>query len=131
MSPRPYKGKNKIIPTERQKKVVELIVKNGKTKGKTRPLKELLKEAGYSEAQSTNPKQIMELAGVKQGLKPYLDQLERVRNKAIECITDLKLKDSKPRDLAYVTETMTKQHQLLSGKETEIVKHDITGMEIK
>jgi phage terminase small subunit len=104
--------------TPKQQKFVDLLIENYGVKGKTKSLGALMIEAGYSEASAINPKLIIN-DEMKEVISPVLDKMEKIRTKALDSITDEKLEDSNPRDNAYIVDTLTKNIQLLSGKETE------------
>ena len=59
---------------------------------------------------------------IKQGLADYLNQLDDKRRQALTHITKKKLKQSKARDLAYINDLLTKNHQLLGGGATERIE---------
>ena len=82
-------------------------------------LGELMIEAGYSVASSKNPQLIMNSETIKEGLADYLSTVDDKRRMAIRHITDNKLQKAPARECAYVTDVLTKQHQLLSGGATE------------
>ena len=60
-----------------------------------------------------------ESKAVKSELSDFIRKLENVRNRAIDHITNEKLNKSGARDLAYVADVTTKNHQLLTGGATE------------
>lgn len=107
------------MPTPKQTKLISLLIKNFGTKGKTKTLGALLLEAGYSQNQADNPYQIIESETIQEGIVDFLGMLDDKRRMAITHITEKKLKKAPARELAYVSDTLTKQHQLLSGGDTE------------
>ena len=50
--------------------------------------------------------------------------LDDKRRLSLTHIDNTKLKRSSARDLAYITDVLTKNHQLLSGGETEKVEYE-------
>lgn len=105
--------------TERQKKVAKIVSenirhKNPKNKG------EILKESGYPESTSKRPSQVFESKGVKEILKPIIEQLEAERQRAIKAMAG-KISKAKYRDLTDNVDKMTKNIELLSGRPTENV----------
>lgn len=107
------------MATQRQQKLIKLIVENLGKKGETRSMGELMLEAGYSEAQSKNPHQILEGEAVKEGIEDFVKMLDDKRRMAITKITESKLEQASARDNAYIADILTKNHQLLTGEETE------------
>jgi len=82
---------------------------------------ELMKEAGYSESMCKNPKMAIDSDAVKEGVKDFVKQLDDKRRMAITYLTEAKLGKSKARDIAQIVDILTKNHQLLSGGDTEKV----------
>lgn len=113
-------GGSKLMPTERQKRVVKKISENIGNK-KYNSKGELLKDCDYSESISKSPDVIINSKGVQEELKPIIKELEKERNRAIKAMRG-KISDAKYRDLVDSVDKMTKNIQLLSGKETESIK---------
>lgn len=111
------------MPTQRQQKLIKLIVENLGAQGNTKSMQKLMLSAGYSEAQSKNPYQILESETMQEELSGFLDQIDKKRKLAVKHITEVKLKKSSARDLSSINETLTKTHQLLKGEPTEINKN--------
>jgi len=114
--------------TPKQTKLLELIIENYGKKGSTKPLGELIKLAGYSEASSINPKLII-TEEMKTAIQPIIDKMETVRTKAIDKITDEKLSESSARDNAYIADILTKNIQLLNGGVTQRIGIKMTDEE--
>ncbi len=116
--------------TPKLRTLIELLmVEFGKVGKKRRTMGSLLLEAGYSPATAKNPKKIFESPHIKEILdrvegtfqettKDFIEQLAEKRQMAMEALTDEKMKKSKATELTYIVDTMTKNHQLLSGKDT-------------
>jgi len=64
----------KKAPTARQIKAAKAISENIRNKGKTKPLGEILKDAGYSEETSKKPKLVTESLGFKELIDKYLPE---------------------------------------------------------
>lgn len=96
--------------------------------GVTKTLGELLIEAGYSPESAKNPKLILDSEEVQNGIKDFISLLDDKRRMAITKITEKKLDNSNARELAYITDIFTKNHQLLTGGDTE--KFSVSGVEI-
>jgi len=112
----------------KQQKLIEIIVENSGKKGFTKSLGEMIIEAGYSEETAKNPKQII-TEEMKAELNPIIEKMEEVRKKAINNITDKKLKDSSARDNTYIADVLTKNIQLLTGGKTENVGVEVLDEE--
>lgn len=111
------------MPTPKQQKLIKLLLENLGKKGKTKTLGELVLEAGYEKSMSVNPYQILESKTVKEQLSDFQKQLQDKRRRALTHITDKKLQISPARDLAYITDTLNKIDQLLSGKPTDRIEN--------
>ncbi|MCJ7804937.1 hypothetical protein MUP35_04385 [Patescibacteria group bacterium] len=115
-------SKTKMTP--KQEAFVKLMDENRLLSGERRTFREMALEAGYAPGQAANPKRILTCKAVKEKVNAYIKRVEKVRTNAINEITPVKLKRSDPAKLAYITDIMTKQHQLLSGEPTERTEID-------
>ena len=106
--------------TLKQKKLIKLIMENYGSKGATKPLKDLLLEAGYTSASAKNPKIILDSKNITESdeLNNFIKSLSDKRKLAITYLTSRKLSKAPAREIAYVIDVLTKNTQLLSGKET-------------
>ncbi len=106
-----------------------LLVEYGKVGEKARPKGGLLLEAGFSPTYAKNPHLIFRLPIVQDFIKKmnekiedrhedFIDEIDKRRRMAIKFITEKKLKGASPSVLTYVADTMIKNHQLLTGKDT-------------
>ena len=111
--------------TPKQEKLLELIIENYGKKGETKTLGELLKKAGYSKSSCDNPKRILEGDEIKDKLKDVTDLMAEKRKMALKAIDKEKLDKSAGRDLAYISDVMTKNHQLLTGGDTERIDQPV------
>ena len=108
-----------VQPTPKQKKLIKLIMENlGNTKS-TKTYGELCLEAGYSEATAKNAYLIFNSDAVVDGTSDFVKSLDDKRKLSITHLTEDKLEKSNARELAYVTDILTKNHQLLTGGKTE------------
>lgn len=123
--------KNSKEATPKQTKLIKLLIENYGIKGKTKPLGALMIEAGYSKESAKNPHLIIDSEAVQSHLTDYLKLLDDKRRMAINSITKTKLAKASARDGAYVTDTLTKTHQLLSGGATERPEFTLTEEQIK
>jgi hypothetical protein len=88
-------------------------------KNSTETLASLMIKAGYTEQSAKNPKLILESESVQEGIVDFIKMLDDKRRMAITKITEKKLEESSARDNAYIADILTKNHQLLTGEETE------------
>lgn len=95
--------------------------------GETSTLGELLLKAGYSKSVANNPYLIFESETIKEGVDDFVKMLDDKRRLAITHITKKKLEKSSARDNAYIADVFTKNHQLLTGKETERGEIQVKG----
>lgn len=108
--------KKKKTLTIRQQKLIRLITENlGKEEG-CKTLYEMMLEAGLSENSARQQSNIM--AGIKDEFEPIVEKMIAERTRAIEAMAG-KLSEAKYRDLTDAQDKLTKNIQLLSGKETE------------
>jgi len=106
-------------PTPKQQKLIELLTENLAKTGKRKTLQQMMREAGYSEYTSRIPSMTINNEAVQTGLKSFVESLDKKRRLALKHLTEDKLEKSQGRDLAYITDILTKNHQLLGGHPTE------------
>jgi hypothetical protein len=98
------------------KEVLETI-----RKGKLVNKGEILKKNGYSDKTATVPSLVTNTASYKSVTEPVVTQLEKLRQNILKELELKDLSEEKHRDLVASMDTMTKNIQLLGGKETEKV----------
>lgn len=109
------------MATPKQEKLISLLLENLGTGGNTKTLGQMLLEAGYSENQAKNPYQILETKGVQEGLSDVVNDLDILRKNALNDLKARNLEKEPYRDVIKAVDTLTKNHQLLTGGETERV----------
>jgi len=107
--------------TPKQQRLLELLFENYGHKNTGRTLQDIMLEAGYSRATAENPHIILKSPTMQAGMKDYVGLLDDKRKQALRYLTDKKLQKASGRDLAYINDILTKNHQLLSGGSTENV----------
>lgn len=107
--------------TAKKQKLVRGLVENLSKGGKARALKYVVMDAGYSESTAKQPSAVI-TPDVMAKVNPIIAKMESIRNRALDAITDDKLKISTARDNTYVADILTKNSQLLAGQPTEIVQ---------
>jgi len=111
------------MATPKQEKLITLLIENyGKGKN-TKTLGKLLIEAGYSKESAHNPQLIMEADVIQNALQDFIETMEKKRRSALNHMTEEKFRKAPAKELAYVTDILTKNVQLLTGKDTEKVAH--------
>lgn len=101
----------------KQERLVHALIDNRKLK-KPKSLQTLFLECGYSESTSRTTGHIMKSKAVQTALGNFVDELRKKREAALYHLNDKKMTQATARDLAYITDTLTKNHQLLTGGET-------------
>jgi len=91
-------------------------------KGERPVLGKIIKKHGYTKSISLHPGKVTKTKDYQAVISDFVKALDEKRKRAISHINEGKLKKSSARDLAYITDTLTKNHQLLSGGHTEDVK---------
>lgn len=115
-------ARDNSTPTPKQQKLVDIASENVLKRGGTKTKEKMLKEAGYSDyIAKTKAKRTFEAKAVKEPLESVIAIMEKKRLAALNHITEKKLEISSARDLTGISESLTKQSQLLSGGPTERV----------
>ena len=91
--------------------------------GKKVDLGKIIRSAGYSKKTSQTPKRVTETKTFKAEISPVVEAMIRERDRAIKAMAK-KINKAKYRDTTDAVDKLTKNIQLLSGKETE--KSNIT-----
>lgn len=115
------------MATPKQEKLISLLLENLGTGKNTKTLGEMLLEAGYSKSQAKNPFQILETKAVKEGLSGVVTDLEQLRENALKELKTRNLKKEAMRDVVKAVDIYTKNHQLLTGGDTERSTTKVTG----
>lgn len=105
------------MATIRQKKLAKKITENYRNK-KVKNKGELLKECDYSEETTKQPSRILESKGIQEELKPFIDQLEKERQRLLNSIKTKDLDKVSYDKAVNSLDTLTKNIQLLSGGAT-------------
>ena len=116
------KIKNMLNP--RQRAFVTLLKRELSRKGVRKTLGQIAREVGYSPSRANQPGAILKSKEVKKEIDDFVRMLDDKRRLSLTHIDNTKLKRSSARDLAYITDVLTKNHQLLSGGETEKVEYE-------
>lgn len=95
----------------RQQKAIKELVEKGGSVGSA------MRKAGYSPKTAKNPKKLTETKAFKETVLPIVEALEKERDRAIKLMAK-KIGKAGYRDLVDAADKITKNIQLLSGKET-------------
>ena len=120
--------------TPKQEKLINIITENYNNPNNTKLLGEMLLEAGYTEITSREPNKILESETIQEGIKPVVNQLESIRQKALNALEKKDPSREQFRELASVIDVITKNIQLLSDKPTDINKNqelELLRLELK
>lgn len=96
------------------KKVVESL-----GKGKAPILGHILREVGYADNTADTPQNVTETKSYKDVISPFVEKLEKERDRIVLEMSIKDLDKVQYQHLVSATDTLTKNIQLLSGKETE------------
>ena len=105
-----------MATTDRQKVVIQATSENLGT-GRVLSKRDILKKAGYSPSVQDTPSIVFGSKGVQEELRPLLKLLKAERDAALAGMAK-KRRRASYRDLMDATDKLTKNIQLLEGKET-------------
>lgn len=106
------------MATPKQQKFIKLLSEN-LGNGNTKTLGQIALEAGYSESMSESPHQILQTLAVKEGMSSVVDDLAQLRQRALDELKARDLSEERYADVVKGLDTLTKNHQLLTGGSTE------------
>lgn len=99
------------------KEVLETIGKDKKV-----DLGKIIRKNGYSANTSLTPKLVTETKSFKEAIEPVVDKMRKERDRLIQALSEKNLNKEKYGVMIDGLDKLTKNIQLLSGKETENVK---------
>lgn len=107
-------------PTIKQRALINDILANVGVAKENPTKRELLLRNGYSNSVANKtPSRILNSPVIKSRTESFIKQLEDKREMAISHLTKTKLERANARDTAYTVDILTKNHQLLTGGDTE------------
>jgi len=106
------------MASENAKRAATKVVESLGT-GKKVNMGKILREVGYSDNTSDNPQEVTGTKSYQSVVMPFLEKLEAERNRILMEISVKDLDKERHTDLVRSLDTLTKNVQLLSGKETE------------
>jgi len=118
--------KKKKNLTQKQRKLVKQILENIGKRGFTKTVEQMMLNSGYSVKMARAQRGIIDSPTIQAELSPIVQGMLKERNAVIKAMGE-KRNEAKYRDLTYALDKLTKNIQLLSGKETQ--RLEITGYE--
>jgi len=118
--------KKKKNLTQKQRKLVKQILENIGKRGFTKTVEQMMLNSGYSVKMARAQRGIIDSPTIQAELSPIVQGMLKERNAVIKAMGK-KRNEAKYRDLTDALDKLTKNIQLLSGKETQQLK--ITGYE--
>lgn len=106
------------MASERAKNAARKVLEKTR-KGEKIVMGQVLREVGYSEAVTTTPSQVTETKSYQNEIQPFVQKLEKERDRIVLEMSIKDLDKVQYQHLVSATDTLTKNIQLLSGKETE------------
>lgn len=106
------------MASENAKKVAHEVLETVR-KGKRVNKGDIIERNGYSKTTATVPSQVTNTKSYQSVINPFLKKLEKERDRILMEISIKDLDKERHSDLVRSLDTITKNVQLLSGKETE------------
>lgn len=106
------------MASERAKNAARKVLEKTR-KGERVIMGEVLREVGYSETVTTTPSQVTATKSYQAEIAPFVEKLIKERDRIVLELSIKDLDKVQYRHLVSATDTLTKNIQLLSGKETE------------
>lgn len=108
-----------------QNRAITELVANGGT------VAAAMRKAGYSPNTARTPKKLTSSIAYKEKIKPVLERMEALREKAISALESRTLDDERAKDVADMIKGYTHDIQLLGGKATENIAVKTNAITIK
>jgi mevalonate kinase len=115
MNPKKRTTKRRSINAQNVAREVLETIRNGKMVN----LGDIIEKNGYSEATSTVPSMVTDTKSYKEVMEPVVKQMEKERQRILDALSIKDLDTERHKDLVGSMDTLTKNIQLLGGKETE------------
>jgi hypothetical protein len=106
------------MASERAKLAAKKVMEKA-GKGKPVVLGHILREVGYAKDTADNPKQVTSTDSYQDEITPFVEKLKKERDRIVLEMSIKDLDSVQYQHLVSATDTLTKNIQLLSGKETE------------
>jgi len=106
------------MASERAKNAARKVLeKTGK--GEPVVMGHILREVGYADDTADNPQQVTTTKTYQEEITPFIQKLEKERDRIVLALSKKNLDDVQYQHLTSAVDTLTKNIQLLGGKETE------------
>ena len=106
------------MASERAKNAARKVLEKTR-KGEKIVMGQVLREVGYSEGTTITPNQVTETKSYQDEMMPFIKKLEKERDRIVSALSRKDLDDVQYQHLTSAVDTLTKNIQLLGGKETE------------
>lgn len=106
------------MASENAKQVARKVLDSVR-KGKKVNLGDIIEEVGYAKTTSTVPSQVTNTQSYQDEITPFVEKLKKERDRIVLEMSIKDLDTVQYQHLVSATDTLTKNIQLLSGKETE------------
>ena len=106
------------MASERAKNAARKVLEKTR-KGEKIVMGQILREVGYGEGTTLTPNQVTETKSYQAEIMPFVQKLERERDRIVLEMSIKDLDKVQYQHLTSAVDTLTKNIQLLSGKETE------------
>ena len=106
------------MASERAKNAARLVLEKTR-KGKPVIMGQVLREVGYGEGTTLTPNQVTETKSYQDEIMPFVEQMKKERARILMTMSVKTLDEVQYQHLVSANDSLTKNIQLLSGKETE------------
>jgi hypothetical protein len=106
------------MASERAKNAARKVLEKTR-KGEPVIMGQVLREVGYGEGTTLTPNQVTNTKSYRAEIEPFVKKLEKERDRIVSALSIKDLDVVQYQHLTSAIDTLTKNIQLLSGKETE------------
>jgi hypothetical protein len=106
------------MASERAKNAARKVLEKSR-KGEPVIMGQILREVGYSEGTTITPSKVTNTESYKSEIEPFIQKLEKERDRIVSALSRKDLDEVQYQHLTSAVDTLTKNIQLLGGKETE------------
>ena len=106
------------MASERAKNAARKVLEKSR-KGEPVIMGQVLREVGYSEGTTITPSKVTETKSYQDEINPFIQKLEKERDRIVSALSRKDLDEVQYQHLTSAVDTLTKNIQLLGGKETQ------------